>query len=160
MTSNTSDSLLGFYVFIAVGVPFFYGCVEFLLIGMYCLVAWKAGWTKAPPTEPFWKVVTVNYEVLLAEKMVKERSNIEIQLSESCEDGYKNEQDTENGVGACIYYCHEPDLANVDPPAPTKNADGSQEKTEKLVEKEESAVAMVFNNARPLFWKSLGYKIE
>lgn len=65
----------------AMGVPFFYGVVEFLLIGMYCLGAWKAGWTKAPPTDPLWKVITVNYEVLLAEKLQKARDgDVEVQL--------------------------------------------------------------------------------
>lgn len=65
----------------AMGVPFFYGVVEFLLIGMYCLGAWKAGWTKAPPTDPLWKVITVNYEVLLAEKLQKARDgDVEVEL--------------------------------------------------------------------------------
>lgn len=151
----------------AMGVPFFYGCVEFLLIGMYCIVAWKAGWTKAPPTEPFWKVVTVNYEVLLAEKLAKERNNIEVQLSEGCEvAGYKNEENVEEGAAMnCLYYCHEPDLKNVDPPMPSaKNiVDDSEDKSKKLVETdvetEESAWRLALS-ARPLFWKSLGYKIE
>ena len=55
--------------------------VEFLLIGMYCSGAWKAGWTKAPPTDPLWKVITVNYEVLLAEKLQKARDgDVEVEL--------------------------------------------------------------------------------
>mmetsp|Transcript_2092 Transcript_2092/g.4522 ORF Transcript_2092/g.4522 Transcript_2092/m.4522 type:complete len:410 (+) Transcript_2092:193-1422(+) len=142
----------------AMGVPFFYGVVEFLLIGMYCIGSWKAGWTKAPPTEPLWKVVTVNYEVLLAEKLVQERNSIEVQLSKSCDveggDGYYNEQNDKGGAAACLYYCHEPDLADVDPPAPSTDVDTSAEKTEKLVAKEARKAA------RPLFWRSLGYKVQ
>ena len=34
------------------GVPFLDGLVEFVLIGTYYLVAWRAGWTKAPSREP------------------------------------------------------------------------------------------------------------
>ena len=148
----------------AMGVPFFYGVVELLVIGMYCLGAWKAGWTKAPPTEPLWKVVTVNYEVLLAEKLAKERNNIEIQLSDSyvhveeAGDGYKNEEAEKGGpVASCLYYCHEPDLDDVDPPAPKK--DGvTEENKETLAVDVESTVSMK-SKARRLFWESLGYKI-
>jgi predicted Na+-dependent transporter len=35
----------------AVSVPLFYGIVEAVVIGLYCIWAWKAGWTKAPPDE-------------------------------------------------------------------------------------------------------------
>lgn len=84
--------------------------MEFAVVGMYCIGAWKAGWTKAPPSEPFWKVVTVNHEVLLAEKMAKENNNVEVQL----EPGWENvEVDKSKGIGGCLYYCHEPDLDDV-----------------------------------------------
>ena len=36
----------------AMGVPFLYGLVKFVLIWTYYLAAWRAGWTKAPPREP------------------------------------------------------------------------------------------------------------
>ena len=141
----------------AMGVPFFYGCVEFLIIGMYCLAAWKAGWTKAPPSEPFWKVVTVNYEVLLAEKMARERNNVEVQLGGA--DGYVNEsvEATDGGpVGACLYYCHEPDLDDVD--QPVKKVGSTDEKKEQLAVDPERTTSMT-SKARRIFWESLGYKI-
>lgn len=145
---------------LAMGVPFFYGVVEFFFIAIYCIGAWKAGWTKAPPTEPFWKVVTVNYEVLLAERLIQEKNGIEVQLSKVCDveggDGYTN-QESEKGVmgsAACLYYCHEPDLADVDPSVvPTDNAEAAA-KSEKLTDKEDRRAV------RQLFWRSLGYKIQ
>ncbi|KAL3904039.1 MAG: hypothetical protein SGARI_005108 [Bacillariaceae sp.] len=48
---------------IAVAVPFFYGLVEAIAIGIYCLCVWKLGWTKAPATDRLWKVITTTYEV-------------------------------------------------------------------------------------------------
>jgi predicted Na+-dependent transporter len=35
----------------AVSVPLFYGVVEAVIIGIYCLCAWRMGWTKAPSDE-------------------------------------------------------------------------------------------------------------
>ena len=35
----------------AVSVPLVYGIVEAIIIGIYCVWAWKAGWTKAPADE-------------------------------------------------------------------------------------------------------------
>ena len=35
----------------AVSVPLVYGMVEAVIIGLYCLWAWKSGWTKAPADE-------------------------------------------------------------------------------------------------------------
>ena len=64
----------------AMGVPFFYGMVEMFFIGIYCLWAWKASWTKAPAEAPFWKVIIMSYEVILAEQ--RELSEIEISYSE------------------------------------------------------------------------------
>eukprot|EP00545_Synedropsis_sp_CCMP1620_P005028 CAMPEP_0119015940 /NCGR_PEP_ID=MMETSP1176-20130426/11730_1 /TAXON_ID=265551 /ORGANISM="Synedropsis recta cf, Strain CCMP1620" /LENGTH=469 /DNA_ID=CAMNT_0006969265 /DNA_START=219 /DNA_END=1628 /DNA_ORIENTATION=- len=46
----------------AVAVPLFYGLVEALVIGIYCVWAWKAGWTKAPATEKLCIVVSNTYE--------------------------------------------------------------------------------------------------
>jgi predicted Na+-dependent transporter len=47
----------------AVAVPLFYGLVEAALIGVYCVWAWKAGWTKAPASEKLCIVVSKTYEV-------------------------------------------------------------------------------------------------
>jgi len=47
----------------AVSVPLVYGMVEAILIGFYCIWAWKAGWTKAPADEKLCVVMIKTYEV-------------------------------------------------------------------------------------------------
>jgi len=47
----------------AVSVPLVYGIVEAILIGFYCIWAWKAGWTKAPADEKLCVVMIKTYEV-------------------------------------------------------------------------------------------------
>jgi hypothetical protein len=47
----------------AVAVPLLYGLVEAVAIGIYCVWAWKMGWTKAPADENFCTVVTKSYEI-------------------------------------------------------------------------------------------------
>mmetsp|Transcript_19317 Transcript_19317/g.39170 ORF Transcript_19317/g.39170 Transcript_19317/m.39170 type:complete len:452 (-) Transcript_19317:112-1467(-) len=47
----------------AVAVPIFYGIVEAVAIGLYCVWAWKVGWTKAPADEKFCTVITKSYEI-------------------------------------------------------------------------------------------------
>lgn len=47
----------------AVSVPLVYGMVEAILICLYCIWAWKAGWTKAPPDEKLCVVMIKTYEV-------------------------------------------------------------------------------------------------
>jgi len=47
----------------AVSVPLFYGMVEAILICLYCIWAWKAGWTKAPADEKLCVVMIKTYEV-------------------------------------------------------------------------------------------------
>lgn len=47
----------------AMAVPLYYGLVEMVLIGGYCMVAWKLGWTKAPKEEKLCLVVSKTYEV-------------------------------------------------------------------------------------------------
>lgn len=47
----------------AVAVPLFYGLVEALAIAIYCVWAWKVGWTKAPKDENICVVITKTYEV-------------------------------------------------------------------------------------------------
>ena len=41
----------------ALGVPLFYGGVCALLILSFCVVAWKCGWTLAPPSDPIFSVL-------------------------------------------------------------------------------------------------------
>jgi len=64
----------------AMSVPFFYGVATFLVIGIYCVICWKAGWTKAPPSEPLWKVITYSYEVAAAEQL--EKYGVDVPLPE------------------------------------------------------------------------------
>jgi predicted Na+-dependent transporter len=52
----------------AMGVPFYYGMVEMVVLSTYCIVAWKAGWTKAPSDVSFWTALTTSYEILSVEK--------------------------------------------------------------------------------------------
>lgn len=47
----------------AVAVPLFYGIVEAVVIGAYCIYAWKVGWTKAPRDEKLCVIITKTYEV-------------------------------------------------------------------------------------------------
>lgn len=47
----------------AVSVPLFYGIIEAIIIGIYCVWAWKVGWTKAPADEKLCVVITTTYEV-------------------------------------------------------------------------------------------------
>mmetsp|Transcript_36904 Transcript_36904/g.42939 ORF Transcript_36904/g.42939 Transcript_36904/m.42939 type:complete len:484 (+) Transcript_36904:196-1647(+) len=47
----------------ALCVPLFYGVVEAVILGIYCIVCWKIGWTKAPPTEKFFVMLSKTYEV-------------------------------------------------------------------------------------------------
>mmetsp|Transcript_9819 Transcript_9819/g.12434 ORF Transcript_9819/g.12434 Transcript_9819/m.12434 type:complete len:367 (-) Transcript_9819:97-1197(-) len=47
----------------ALGVPFFYTGMQTLIVGLYCLLAWKIGWTKAPRNENFFKMIYTTYEL-------------------------------------------------------------------------------------------------
>mmetsp|Transcript_17625 Transcript_17625/g.27449 ORF Transcript_17625/g.27449 Transcript_17625/m.27449 type:complete len:361 (+) Transcript_17625:97-1179(+) len=47
----------------ALGVPLYYGMVEAFILSIYCVGAWKAGWTKAPVDEEFWTMIAKTYEV-------------------------------------------------------------------------------------------------
>lgn len=44
-------------------VPLFYGLMEAVVLGLYCLVAWKLGWTKAPRDDSFCSMLVTTYEV-------------------------------------------------------------------------------------------------
>jgi len=47
----------------ALCVPLFYGLMEAAVLGLYCIAAWKSGWTKAPRDEKFWAMIVTAYEV-------------------------------------------------------------------------------------------------
>jgi hypothetical protein len=92
----------------AMGVPFFYGVVEAVILGIYCLGAWKAGWTKAPRDAPLWKVIMTSYEVLLAER--KELDEIEVKVSDS--DETKKDEISEHGNVLTTYF-YMPDVTKM-----------------------------------------------
>jgi len=79
----------------AMGVPLFYGTCEAVILAIYCLIAWKFGWTKAPKDAPLCHVLGMSYEVYVVEKQGLE--SIEIQLADdstlSCE-SYSENEDT------------------------------------------------------------------
>ena len=62
----------------AMGVPFFYGMVEAVFVGFYCIGCWKAGWSKAPADASFWNILYVSYEVLEVE--MREINEIEVSI--------------------------------------------------------------------------------
>lgn len=47
----------------ALAVPLFYGIVEAVVLGIYCIWAWKKGWTFAPKDDPFCKVILHSYQI-------------------------------------------------------------------------------------------------
>lgn len=47
----------------ALAVPLLYGIMEAVILGAYCFVAWKLGWTKAPKEEKICVVLTKTFEV-------------------------------------------------------------------------------------------------
>mmetsp|Transcript_43899 Transcript_43899/g.81634 ORF Transcript_43899/g.81634 Transcript_43899/m.81634 type:complete len:653 (-) Transcript_43899:86-2044(-) len=67
----------------AIGVPLFYGLVEAVVLGFYCIGAWKMGWTKAPRDEKICVVIMTSYEV--EEAMVHDVDAIEVVLGENGE---------------------------------------------------------------------------
>ena len=85
----------------AMGVPFFYGVVEAVILGIYCIGAWKLGWTKAPRNAPIWKILTTSYEVIYAEQ--KELDEIEIKVSDS-DDAMEDELSDDGNVLTTYFY--------------------------------------------------------
>ena len=72
----------------AMAVPLYYGIVEAVVVGLYCVVAWKIGWTKAPASAKLWEVLFRSYEVIDAEH--HELQEVEITLSDGTfDDGEK-----------------------------------------------------------------------
>ena len=60
----------------AMGVPFYYGLVEAFVLGLYCIGAWKAGWTKAPTHVSLWRSISTSYEIKIVEKVENEETVI------------------------------------------------------------------------------------
>lgn len=86
----------------AMGVPLYYGLVEALVLGIYCIVAWKIGWTKAPASAPFCTIISTSYEVLCAERLQLEA--IEISISEDS----NNTETTSDQGNVLFHYFHFP----------------------------------------------------
>jgi len=68
----------------ALCVPLFYGLVEAVVLGLYCIIAWKLGWTKAPRDDNFCTMIMATYEV--------DDDEIESQLDE---DEFRNNGESE-----------------------------------------------------------------
>ena len=47
----------------AIGVPLFYGLLEAVLLGVFCIIAWQVDWTKAPRRERLCVVLLTSYEI-------------------------------------------------------------------------------------------------
>jgi len=47
----------------ALSIPVYYGLVEAITLGIYCICAWKMGWTKAPKDESVCTVIASFYEI-------------------------------------------------------------------------------------------------
>mmetsp|Transcript_8399 Transcript_8399/g.12267 ORF Transcript_8399/g.12267 Transcript_8399/m.12267 type:complete len:434 (+) Transcript_8399:436-1737(+) len=51
----------------AMAVPLYYGLLEAVILGFYCIGAWKLGWTKAPKNINFFTMIGTSFEVLTTE---------------------------------------------------------------------------------------------
>lgn len=100
----------------ALGVPFFYGLVEAVLLGVYCIVAWKIGWTKAPKNVSIWTALSTSYEIAVQEN--KDGTLLEDQESSSNklptnvdekEEGEDNNDDDDDGFHYVKHEDAEPD---------------------------------------------------
>lgn len=58
-------------------VPLFYGGVEAVVLGLYCLVCWKLGMTKAPKDEKICVVLSKTYEIIEDESTHRRSSHNE-----------------------------------------------------------------------------------
>uniref|UniRef100_A0A7S1C179 Uncharacterized protein n=1 Tax=Corethron hystrix TaxID=216773 RepID=A0A7S1C179_9STRA len=53
-------------------VPLYYSIINAIILSIYCISAWKVGWTKAPPNEKFCTIISESYEVILSEEVEME----------------------------------------------------------------------------------------
>lgn len=72
----------------ALCVPLFYGLVEAFVLGLYCTIAWKCGWTKAPRDDKFCVMIMATYEV--------EDDEIDSRLDEEALRNEESESDESN----------------------------------------------------------------
>jgi hypothetical protein len=106
----------------AMGIPFLYGICEMVFVGIFCVIGWKAGWTKAPADAPICTVLFTTYEVLEAE--MKELTEVEVSISESSSDGSpeKIPDHWDNGVLTHYYCCAESPARASSPKIPSGRA--------------------------------------
>ena len=83
----------------AMGIPLYYGIMEAVLLGIYCYIAWKQGWTKAPTDITLWQSLVMSYEVISIEK--EDLNSIEVTLSDNSKD---LESTSENGETVFAYF--------------------------------------------------------
>ena len=128
----------------ALGVPFFYGLVEAVLLAIYCVVAWKIGWTKAPKNVSVWKAISTSYEIVESEKNDAIIQPPEQELSSNTMPT-KDENEEEGGDDDGFHYVQHSDA---EPPgdeeAPEERIDESkpqQDTTMTLPEAKEPLVA-------------------
>lgn len=93
----------------AMGVPFFYGLCEAFFVGTYCIVCWKAGWSKAPADASIWNILYVSYEVLEVE--MRDIDEIEVSMSESTDGSGSIPSEKTDGNVLMTYF-------NIEPTAP------------------------------------------
>ncbi|MGK3738707.1 MAG: hypothetical protein ACI8RD_009108 [Bacillariaceae sp.] len=62
-TSVAASMFTGPELATAIGVPLYYGIVEAVILAFFCIICWKAGWTKAPADENCCRMIATSYEV-------------------------------------------------------------------------------------------------
>jgi len=62
-TSVAASMFTGTELATAIGVPLYYGIVEAVILAFFCIICWKAGWTKAPADENCCRMILTSYEV-------------------------------------------------------------------------------------------------
>jgi len=71
----------------AIGVPLFYGVLQAALMGIYCIMMWKIGWSKAPRDTSIFRILSSSYEIgeeheIVPEKRDQEtKRNMEVDMS-------------------------------------------------------------------------------
>ncbi|KAL7517924.1 hypothetical protein ACHAWX_002797 [Stephanocyclus meneghinianus] len=76
----------------AMRVPVMYGFVQAVSIGLYLVVFWKLGWSKAPSDEKFCTVITRSYELREDDKERDDVEDIDVYAAEGGSDNF-NDQD-------------------------------------------------------------------
>jgi hypothetical protein len=71
----------------ALAIPFWYTGMQTCFVGVYCISAWKAGWTKAPASDNIFKVLFTSYE----------EAEAEVVPEDEAEDDHGNDSELEAG---------------------------------------------------------------